>query len=417
MIFYAFALLIIIVLYFVVSRKAKNYVNVLFFILLFQGVLIIFLNCFRLIENGEFFTIRKGDIILITYFLLSYLGIFLMEYRNIHKKHLKNFAINHPNKSFIWLFAFIVLGYWLINIDQLFLAISNPRMFYANTRIGGGIIYYIIIPLTIFIYFYFITKIKYRKTNKVGYILSIVISTALICLLVYIFGQKSSFATIGVLFLSTIYYKGNKESRNRLFFTLGLSFALVCVGVFVLYSRQQEIQVNGILSSLARYSDYIANFNDLVDIYDNYQYGRILFENEFYSYIPRFIWEGKPELFGSLALGLEVPHLVDWAKSLTGAPSFGPLGSAYGDFGVFAVVIKCIKDWIFAYFAIGFERRLTKSYNFWDHFLFLTFAGVAIFSITLAAIPLYQLLVIFVLYKFTTHKKYAFEVPIYALVN
>ena len=116
MIFYALTLLIMIVLYFVVSRKTKNYVNVLFFILLFQGVLIIFLNCFRLIENGEFFTIRKGDIILITYFLLSYLGIFLMEYRNIHKKHLKNFAINHPNKSFIWLFAFIVLGYWLINM-------------------------------------------------------------------------------------------------------------------------------------------------------------------------------------------------------------------------------------------------------------------------------------------------------------
>ena len=406
-----------IVLYFVISRKTKNYINVLFLVLLFQGVLIIFLNCFRLIENGAFFTIRKGDIILITYFLLSYLGIFLMEYRNIYKRHIKNFAINHPNKTFIWLFVLIIIGFWLINNDQLILAISNPRMFYANTRIGGGIIYYIIIPLTVFVYFYFVTKIRYKRTKKVSYILSIGVSTALICLFVYIFGQKSSFATIGVLFLSTIYFKGNKESRNKLLFTLGFSFALVCVGVFVLYSRQQGIEVNGILSSLARYSDYIVNFNDLVDIYDNYKYGKILFENEFYSYIPRFIWEGKPELFGSLALGLEVPRLVDWAKSLTGAPSFGPLGPAYGDFGVFAVVIKCAKDWIFAYFAIGFERKLTKNYNFWDHFLFLTFSGVVIFSLTLTAIPLYQLLVIFILYKFTAHKKYSFEVPIYALVN
>ena len=140
-----------------------------------------------------------------------------------------------------------------------------------------------------------------------------------------------------------------------------------------------------------------------MDNLNSYTHGRTFFQDEIYGYIPRFIWKDKPLLYGSMALGLKVPRLVEWTLSLTGSPSFGPLGQLYADFGVFGIFIKILIQWIFFYIARRYEERLIKDYNVYDHLMFLTFSGAAIFSINMVTIPAYQLIVILILYYISVY--------------
>ena len=280
---------------------------------------------------------------------------------------------------------------------MLIQAISNPRMFYATTRLGGGFIYYIIIPLIVFCYFYFIAHVNIKKDKFK--LITIFFATAVICFIIYFFGQKAVLLLIGYLLLTTIAFQ-NYKNKNKIVVGIGLSFLILGIIFFALYSKQQNIEIQNIFTNIAGYSDYIRNFNDLVNELDHFHYGTIFLQDEIFSYIPRAIWHNKPELFGSLTLGLHVPRLVDATMAKTGSPSFGVLGAAYADFGFFGIFLKLMIQFAFIIIAVFYEKELSKKYNFWHHLIFLMFVGAPIFSITLVTFPLYQIVVIFVLYNF-----------------
>ena len=378
--------------------------NILFFQYLSQGVIMVFLYSITLYYDRNYFGLRNGDIIQLVYFWTVYLGCALVECTRSPIK-VPEIRYNYVNKKPIWIFALVVVMYWLLNLDDLLLAIENPRLFYANMRIGGGIIYFIIIPLTMFLYFYYISKLNFSSGKCTKNYIKAIIATVLITLFIYQFGQKSSILTIGVLLLTTVYYKGSPKKRNGVLLIFGTIFAVAFVWIFILYTVQQDIKFTGILRNLAGYSDYLTNFNDLVDNLDHFTWGRTFFEDEIFAYIPRFLWPDKPVLYGSLKLGLEVPRLVDWTLSLTGAPSFGPIGSAYADFGVVGVLFHAMLQIVFFYIAKGYEVQIEKEYNFYAHMIFLAFSGMCVFSVTLTTIPIYQMAVVFVLYKLSAPKK------------
>lgn len=386
-----------------VSYKKGKIINLLFFQFVGTGLLVILPNIIYLYQNKLYIDFKIGDFYQIFYFLSLFIITAFIELGkfdvNLKTPKLENKTIN---KQGIYIMIFLIISILILNFNKLINIFSNPRLFYANTRLGGGIIYYVFLPLSIFLYFYYIAQLN--KSNKRKQIIAYSISTIIICFVVYFFGQKSLLLIVGYLLLSTIMFK-EKKCNNKLIIKLGFVFLVSGLLVFSMYSKQQNINSKNILSGIAAYSDYIRNFNDLEENLKEFSYGKIFIQDEFYSYIPRFIWKEKPELFGSLALGLKVPRLISATLAKTGAPSFGVIGAAYADFGVLGILLKLLISIIFILIAKKYEQYIEEKYNFWHHLIYLMFVGVQIFSITLVTIPIYQIIVIFALYNFFSERR------------
>ena len=371
MIYYIFVLLIMTILYLDVFMRKKTFINLLFFLYVDSGLIMIFPYVLNLGLNNKIFQFREGDFYIIFYVLFVYIAAYLIEIKGSGFKT-KQMRSNFSRKNLCLILGLFLIAFWLKNIDLIKLAISNPRMFYANTRIGGGLIYYAVIPIIIFLYFCYITKLGYKNKYKKD-LFKAAVATILTVGFIYIFGQKSMILTIVYLLLTTIGFKLKRKNNNKIIFRIGIVSVFGFIAIFALYCVQQNIPFINFFYNVSNYADYINNFNDLVEELDTFYLGRIFLENETLPYIPRFIWSNKPELFGSLQLGLNVPRLVEWTKSLTGAPSFGPIGTAYADFGFLGVILYSLLKIFLLLIGRGYEKKLERKYNFWDHFLFLTF--------------------------------------------
>lgn len=396
MVFYLFTFAMMTSLYTLTAYRKKAIINILFFPYIFLGVIEVFLNACNMGIEGNYFLLRQGDFYLLFYYWAIFIGCYYIE----KKKHvslrlpiMQNVKIN---KVVMWVILIIVGLFVTQNFDLLLLAFSNPRMFYASTRIGGGTIYFVFIPVILLLYFYYLTRIDFNKSFKC--LLKCFFSTLFVLAFIYLFGQKITLLIIAIIFLTVFFFKCKSKRKNKIIFEIGIAFVIILLVVFAFYFTQQNIPVENIFMNLVSYSDYLRNFNDLVDHLDGFYYGKIFLENEVISYIPRFVWPNKPELYGSLMLGLNVPRLVEWTLALTGAPSFGALGTPYADFGFLGIIFRTIYTLLCYYIAKIYELRLEQEYNFWDHFLYFTFVGITFFQVILPIIPLYQLGVIFILY-------------------
>lgn len=396
MIYYLVLLIFIFLLYGSTCLKNKNIINLMFFPFVSLGLTMVFPYTISLFIDGRY-ALRTGDCYIIFYLIILFIGLFYIANTK------KGFKVKQRNCLFNYKKCILILGtfviiFFLLNMDSVTSAISNPRMFYANSRIGGGFLYYIVIPCVIFLYFCCITKLNYNHKLFANFIKSF-IATLVVIGLIYIFGQKSSIVLITYLYLSTLSLKIKSKKKNYYIILPGLILVAVFAVIFSLYNIQQNINTVGLFQKFIDYADFLDNFNDLVDNLDCFYFGRIFFENEVMSYIPRALMPNKPTLFGSLQLGLNVPRLVNWTLSLTGAPSFGPIGTAYADFGIVGIILYTLLQLFIFYIARGFEIKL-KEYNFWYHLLYLTFTGVLIFYLTLCTIPFYQYFVVIFLYRF-----------------
>ncbi len=402
MIYYIITFIFITFIYLLISYKKKSFLNICLIPYLYHGIIMVFLYIINLYYNKDYFCFEMGDFYLILYFILEFLLIAIVSF---YMKPIKmiNVKITKINKRIVYILLIIIIVYFTKNISLIKLAISNPRMFYANTRIGGGVIYFVIIPIIELLYYIYIAKINY--SNKFSIFKSI-IATGIIFVILYIFGQKSVLLNISIIWLFTIYYKiPDKNYANKLIIKLGLIVVVAFLCVFMLYSSQQNIEYNNVLLGISTYSDYLSNFKKLVKNLDDFSYGKLFLQDEFLGYIPRFVWQNKPTLYGSLGLGLHVPELVEWTLALTGAPSFGPLGQVYADFGIFGLFFKLIIQFFFLLAVKNYEQYLEKKFNVFNLLLYFTFSGVLIFSITLTTFPIYQLGVIVVLVFFSKGEK------------
>lgn len=404
MIAYLLTFIIMILSYAYTVKIKKNIINLPFFQLIGSGLMVILPNIIFMAKQNYYFNLRIGDYYQLFYIVLLYIITVLIELKKINIKfEVPNFENKKIGKKFFLFISLILLIYIGCNFNLFLKVFENPRLFYASMRIGGGFIYYILIPLIIFCYFYFISHFNSRSV--IEKIVKYFISTLFVCLIIYFFGQKGPLLTIGYLCLTTIMFRSNSKNKNVLIIIVGMTF--LCMGLlfFSIYSKQQNIKYDNVLDNIVAYSDYIRNFNDLVDNLDHHYYGKIFFEDEVYSYIPRAIWHNKPELFGSLGLGLNVPRLVEWTLKKTGAPSFGVIGAAYADFGIVGIILKLLFESFIILIAKKYEEKIESEYNFWHHFIFLMFIGIKIFSITLTTIPIYQIVIILILYNWFTEGK------------
>lgn len=406
MIYYGITFIMMTTLYLYTAIKKNKLINIMFYKYLNLGITMVFFHTLYLSIAREYFEIDISDIYLIVYCWLSYIGctcVTLKKNKNEKLERMLSFRKKKFPSNFVIISMILIFcGYWIINYQLLFTALKNPRLFYTSTRLGGGIIYYVILPIGMFLFVYFISSIDATKNINM---LKIIFFVVLFGMFFYLFGQKAKIVSLMVYTLSIYSVTRKRRDVNKKIFKYGIVFAIVILAIFSLYFAQQGIKMKNIMTTLINYSDYVDNFKKLVLYHKDYQYGKIFFEDEFYSYIPRALWKGKPELFGSLRLGLEVPALREWTLAKTGAPSFGPIGSYYADFGVIGIFVAAIVDILFAKIAVFYDQLLEKNgFNIFNYLMLMTFVGYAPFSLTLTKIPLYQVFVTILVYKASRYR-------------
>ena len=404
MIYYLITFFLVTYLFIKICVYEKNMLNVMAYKYFTYGILMVFLYTIKLGFIKKYFEIENGDLMVIVYFTLFFCGSYYI-ITNVKSISVKNLKISMPSNFVLYTCIFIFIAIIIKNVNVIFLAINNPRMFYANNRIGGGFIYYIIIPFVELLYFILITKTSVGINNKYKTFKMLII-TVIFFAFIYIWGQKLALFKMAFIILTSYYYQNyNKNKINRKIVKYIIILGCMLIFITNLYFVQQRISSEKLLLKIVNYSDYLSNFSDLVKYLPNHFWGKIFIEDEFLSYIPRKLWSDKPELFGSLKLGLYIPRLIEWTKAKTGAPSFGPLGQVYADFGLFGIILKLIIEWSFVWISTTYNHKLKLyGYNFFYHWIMLTFCGINIFYITLTTFPIYQILVIYGVYQLSKIK-------------
>ncbi|WNS40015.1 O-antigen polymerase [Enterobacter chuandaensis] len=135
--------------------------------------------------------------------------------------------------------------------------------------------------------------------------------------------------------------------------------------------------------------------------YWNFEYGRLLFESEVYSRIPRSLLPSKPEDFGYLYIA-KVLFPVEFYRN-QGAPAFG-YGEYYADFGLFTPFYLAISGAVKGVIAKYFYNRLLNDSNACFFILFLFSCGVGIIPVSMGYLLSEHLFIAFILFAMINAK-------------
>lgn len=199
----------------------------------------------------------------------------------------------------------------------------NPRAIYIATRTGFGLEYFGSITLCYVSLIMALFAPRMPMLIKLG-----VVAAALF--FAYLHGSKGHMIT--VVFFVMLYAAVVARVRLRFvgFLVLAAVFAMAGAAMFI--SMTTGVEMEDMLLLMTGYSDYSRNAVMLIDSLREFHFGTVLFEDNFFSRIPRALFPAKPKDFGAFALALEYfPHAFYQDQ---GVPSFG-VGTLYADFGVF----------------------------------------------------------------------------------
>lgn len=254
--------------------------------------------------------------------------------------------------------------------------LKNPRYLYEKTRMGYGPIYFGITTLVN----YYIIFVLFSKEKKYGLIFAFI--------LLYFTGSKVRMLMPLEVMILYYFYVVSKDRYNL------KKIALACVGTLAVFYFVFAVtsyflpnkDFNTVILQMSNFSDYNRNFVELINkLSDSKQwfFGKVTFENNFYSFIPRFIFSHKPQIFGSFRLSyLVYPEATLLFK---GAPSFGEFGGLFGDFGHWSLIIIAIFNFIRGGILALAEKNFIKNKNIISFMIFLIFVGMNFIDVGLVA--------------------------------
>lgn len=269
---------------------------------------------------------------------------------------------------FAVLFSIISLFLYTPIIVEFSQYIASPRKIYELTRTGYGSSFFISIltsVLAILFSFY-----VYRK-KKVLSLLVVFLNAVLI----YLHGNKGP---IIILFLSWLLYRRYIEEKSFSIKQLMIYGVSVSVVIIAFFYFTFQVELNSILEAMAGYSDYTRNAILLFNSDLSMQWGKLFFESEFYSRVPRALYPEKPMDFGYFYLAKH--FFPDRFYLNQGAPSFG-YGEYYSDFGYMTPFVVAILFFLKG-LLLGFFRNLLlirKDIYILIPFLFLS--GLSLLSL------------------------------------
>lgn len=246
--------------------------------------------------------------------------------------------------------------------------IMNPRRIYELTRTGYGVPFFLSNLFSLLsIMFCFYTYKYFKWTTAVLFIVSTII--------IYLHGSKT--AILSIFFIFVLYNGAVKHKSYNLIYVLSFVFIIASV-MFFFFWFTFNIEPAQVFLAMAGYSDYTRNAIVLYERNYDFQMGRLLFETEFFSRIPRVMFPQKPDDFGYLELAKTI--FPDAFYLNQGAPSFG-FGNYYADFGylthAFILVIYSLKGVL-----IGvFRNQLKKDSGVYFFIPFIFLSGVELLTL------------------------------------
>ena len=246
--------------------------------------------------------------------------------------------------------------------------IFDPRRIYEETRTGFGSSYYTSSAFAYLavILILFSRQSSFRKAMVIG-VSGIVLS---------LHGSKGQL--LGIVLLPLLFQAYVRHKKVKLVHAL-----LICLGLGALLVGMfaATVSLGGPLEALewvSEYSDYMRNAMMVIDSNMPLQYGRLTWESNVVSLVPRAVMPDKPKNFGAFYLDEEFfPGSLEEDK---GVPAFG-IGVQYADFGFLAIVylglFAALKGWLTRVWVLRLEHTRHPA-----DFLMLAFlAGISVFQI------------------------------------
>lgn len=267
----------------------------------------------------------------------------------------------------------------------------SPRMIYLQTRRGYGPLFFgSDLALNLSFLLLLLWRDRPRGLATVGFIACVLLAflhgskgqvlvPASEWLLFYVYGKGNRVGALGFFGLA-----GASAAALTLLFALTMNAAAI-YGIRVWGSAEEFAQ------ALADYSDYNRNAMLVIDHKMDAAYGRLTYENQIYSRIPRFAFPNKPRFYGSFSLDDEFYPV--WSASDSGTPDFS-IGLQYADFGSFGIVYLALWAAATGWLQRVFVDRFRGSRSPGDFVMLLFFAGVPMIDLGASAYLLPEHLII-----------------------
>lgn len=271
---------------FVIYRRAYNPLIIGAFIVIFQFGIGKLIRDVGFGFSSDLYT----ELLIITYLLGVLLGVTLISKNRVSARPRSSLKVLNDNEHFVALIlllistAFILSS--LISAGSEF-GFSGLRAFYHKNRADAGLsIFFISIGIL-----GPILALSCLQTKRY-----ITLAICILCLI--LIGKKAPFFAIciGYIYLNSI-----EGKLMRKILILG-----VMVFLLLMYHNVSSTVEGTPLSILAGYFDYYQNLAHVLEkadlgIQSSLTHGEIFF-SQFYSFIPRIFWSGKPEIYGHLLI-------------------------------------------------------------------------------------------------------------------
>ena len=208
---------------------------------------------------------------------------------------------------------------------------------------GLGFFYSLSVMLTIILFLIYLNKNKY------------LLSLLLIPIFLF-FGKKQILLDVFIIALIVL------ELQKKINF-IKISFALLFIAFFGGFLHYLTYQFDNPFLSVISYFDYYQNLSFLIDKLSetnfNHYYGEISVSS-YLKIIPRFIWEGKPIVYG---INLVHQDLLPNEFALGVTPSFfEQIAIPFADFHLFGVIFAGLFNGIIYRFAFDLMHESKYSH-------------------------------------------------------
>ena len=152
----------------------------------------------------------------------------------------------------------------------------------------------------------------------------------------------------------------------------------VVLGMTLFYFMLSSVELSELFSIVAGYADYSRNAVMLVDDDKSISFGRLTFESNFYSRIPRALFADKPKDFGGFSLAMK--YFPESFRQDEGVPSFG-IGVFYADFSVLSILFLALCNFIGGIITKCFVKRLAIYQSPIDFVVVVFMSGITLLPI------------------------------------
>ena len=268
-----------------------------------------------------------------------------------------------------WIILFISFAIYLPVLLEFSEFILQPREIYTRTRTGYGLNYFGSL------FFANLAFLVFLFSKRMNYVLRILFF-GILFFVIGMHGSKGAFVTVFFIYLMyLVYIKNIKQSFGRTFYYVIL-FCITMVSLF--YFTLPETMKEDFLKGMVNYSDYTRHAVMVVDDPPDIQYGKLIFEDNVISLIPRAIYPQKPKDFGSFYLAKY--YFPEWFYGDTGSPAFG-VGAYFADFREVSLIAILFISMCIGMLTKIFVNRVVRYKSPSDFIMLMFFAGVPLLNL------------------------------------